>query len=306
MSASPRKPDSIFQNEQSDMFNGNITVFQALEIITKLFQKHDLVNPREDAQQIIAHYLQIPLLELNLHRERLLSDEECLLISRSVKRRCLHEPLQYIFGHVCFMGYDFLVDRSVLIPRKETELLVEKIYSDHKNSAAKKTVLDIGTGSGVIAISLAKLLPEWRIEASDYSAAALSVARKNNVRNRVEIQFFHSDLFKSIDKSYDVIVSNPPYIAEQEYKTLSRQIRLYEPEEALLAAESGCYYYRRILQEALMYLNPGGLIYLELGYNQADMIRSIAEQLNYRIIDILRDYQQIERIAKLTPESFLH
>jgi release factor glutamine methyltransferase len=278
---------------------------QAIRYISDLLNRYNLPNHTSEARLIVSHYTGIPHLELELQREKKLPAETWQKISACIERRCLHEPLQYIFGEVSFAGLDFYVDPSVLIPRPETELLLERILKDYETIPAHQRVLDIGTGSGVIAVGLKKFRPEWQVEATDLSKTALKIARQNARRNRTEIVFHQTDLYPEIEKRvqnwplYDIIVSNPPYIPADEYRELNREIREYEPCEALLARENGFYFYRRILERAASFLQPEGRIYLEIGYNQGEGIRELARQFNYRVIDMHSDYQQFERIVSL-------
>jgi release factor glutamine methyltransferase len=278
---------------------------QALQHISTILRSFNLPNHESEARLIVSHYTGIPHLELELHRTRHLSAEEWRVISICIDRRCRYEPLQYIFAEVTFIDLDFHIDRSVLIPRPETELLVERIIKDFGGMATPLRVLDIGTGSGVIAVTLKKLQPDWEVEATEISAEALQVAFQNARRHRTDITFYQSDIFPEtgkIDKEqslYNIIVSNPPYIPVDEYRELSREVREFEPREALLAEENGFYFYRRILEQAADFLLPEGSIYFEIGYNQAQTIKELARKLDYRVVDIYRDYQQIDRIIRL-------
>jgi len=272
------------------------SVTQLIIYLSELFSKHKLSHPQSDAQLIVSHYTGIPRLELNLHAQDKLSKDQISHIIGASQRRTKHEPLQHIFGETCFMGFEFLVDPDVLIPRKETELLVEQVIKDNQES---RSLLDIGTGSGNIAISIAKLCPDWDVEATDISKNALKVARNNATRNGVEVVFYHTDLYQGISKCYDIIVSNPPYVSERDYLELSPEVRVFEPRLALLAKEEGLFFFRRILQEGAKHLNPDGLVYFEIGHNQSNRIMDLAAELNYRVVDIYKDYQQFDRIVKL-------
>ena len=274
------------------------SIAKTLISLTSLFQDNDLQDPSADAQFLISQVTGIPQLELNLHLDRSLSVEESNRIFQYAYRRAQREPFQYIIGECCFWGFDFLLSRDVLIPRKETELLVERIIEE--NTERRITLLDIGTGSGNIAITIAKLRPDWIVEASDISAAALQIARQNAAHLQAKVTFYESDLLEAISKSYDIIVSNPPYIPLNEYKDLSPEVQGFEPQKALLAVEDGLFYYRKILQNAAVHLRPAGTIYFEIGYNQGERLRELAEEFNYRVVDIYKDYQQFDRIIKLT------
>jgi release factor glutamine methyltransferase len=279
-------------------------VLEAIKFLKESFLRSGIKDPLYDAQKIIAFYLEIPFLELNLHADRLLTDKEYALMVKAGKRRAEHEPLQYIFGKAYFMDLDLFVGKGVLIPRKETELLVEKVLADFpqfstNHDAETISMLDIGTGSGNIAISIAKHRPDWHIQAVDISPQALKIGRENARRHNVKVSFRKSDLFKGIVGLYDVIIANPPYISEDDYGSLDQEIIAYEPESALVARENGLYYYRRILREAKKYLRTAGVIYFEIGFDQGDRLRKLASEYGYRIIDMIKDYQHFDRVVKL-------
>ncbi|OIN98175.1 peptide chain release factor N(5)-glutamine methyltransferase [Candidatus Desantisbacteria bacterium CG_4_10_14_0_8_um_filter_48_22] len=232
-------------------------------------------------------------------------DEE-LLEDRIAKRRNRF-PLAYIIGKARFMGFDFLVDERVLIPRQETELLVENTvntsYVVRRTSNNEISILDIGTGSGNIAVSLAKLIPEAKIFATDISEDALAVAEKNAVLNTVrdEITFIRSDLFLGIGNlrknSVDIIVSNPPYIPAAQIAGLQPEIR-FEPRIALDGGEDGADFHRRIISEAPAYLRNGGFLFMEMGAGQsAGITGMVSKNGNYVKFGIIKDYAGIDRIV---------
>jgi release factor glutamine methyltransferase len=238
------------------------------------------------------------------------------IISGALKRRAKGEPLQYILGKTEFMGLEFKVDRNVLIPRPETEILVEtaiKIASGLRTQASGLNILDIGTGSGCIAVSLAKLLKDVKVTATDISDKAIVVAKGNAVLNKVEdkIDFIRQDLFglQSVACSlkpefcspqpnlFDFIVSNPPYIATTEIGTLQREIR-FEPRIALDGGRDGLDFYRRIIKEAPNYLVKEGYLILEIGFNQKIKIENIFHNSDdFEIIETVKDYNNIDRVV---------
>ena len=210
-----------------------------------------------------------------------------------VIERAKSKPLQYVIGETEFYGHRFFVNESVLIPRPETEYPVEKIITEIDSY---NTILDIGSGSGAIAITLKKELPYLSITAVDISASALKIATENAKLNQVEIEFIESDIFSKLNTKFDIIVSNPPYIPQKEYEALDKEILEYEPKLALLAEDDGLYFYRRILSEAKLYLNVNGKIYFEIGYNQSDRIKKIAENNGFTEIETLKDLNGFDRI----------
>lgn len=213
-------------------------------------------------------------------------------------------PLQYIIGKERFFGLDFLVNEDVFIPRPETEVLVERaleIVKGTRRKAQDTRILDLCTGSGCIAIALTKNASNCRIVASDISDRALEVAKKNASLNGVSdgISFIHSDLFKNIDGKFDIIVSNPPYIARYEFESMQKEV-LREPRLAIDGGEDGLLFYRRIFDEAPRYLKEGGYCAVEIGYGQREAVREIMERSgNFKVIDVRKDRYGIDRVIRL-------
>ena len=212
-----------------------------------------------------------------------------------------HTPIQYIMGTTKFCGINFLVDERVLIPRPETEMLVEvaeEFFYERRKTKDERRILDLCTGSGCIAISLTKRLPDCKIVASDISDEALEVARWNadSKDGAGRIKFIKSDLFEYIDGKFDIIVSNPPYIARYEFYTLQKEV-LEEPRIALDGGEDGLDFYARILRDAPYYLNDGGYLVMEMGYGQR---RSIEKMINrtvgLQVVEVRKDYNGIDRV----------
>jgi release factor glutamine methyltransferase len=223
-------------------------------------------------------------------------------VSRVIKRRISGEPLQYIFGKTEFMGLEFKVTPDVLIPRQETEILVEeviKFVESLEPAVCNTEVLDMGTGSGCIAVSLAKFLPRIKMHAVDISREALKVAQDNARANNVKVNFILSDLFNSCalkPNGYDIIVTNPPYIRSAEIDNLEAGVKC-EPAIALDGGKDGLDFYRRIIRDAPGYLRENGLLVMEIGFNQIDAVKNIfMDSLNLKIIKVVKDYGRIERI----------
>src|SRR6266498_1170209 len=212
--------------------NKSMTVLQVLQSSTEYLKKHKIENPRLNAEHLLAHVLGRKRIELYLEFERELTETELGPLRGLVKRRSEGEPLQHLLGTVEFCGLTFLCDKRAMVPRPETEQLVELVESRIENREAR--IVDVGTGSGVIALSLAKKFPEAQIFAVDISADALGLARENAVRLNLNerVQFLRSDLLKNVEGFFDLIVANLPYIAAQDRRTLSREV-LSEPEVAL-------------------------------------------------------------------------
>ena len=253
----------------------------------------DIENPKLDAEYIISHVLGISRLELNLHQEDKVAVNNLSLIQSMISRRGKNEPLQYILGETDFYGLTLKVNEHVLIPRPETELLVEKIINENP---AIKNILEIGTGSGAIAIALAANIKNAKIKAVDISNEALQIAHMNAAKNKVNINFCRSDIFDKVTGKYDLIVSNPPYISNKEYQYLPRGIREYEPSIALLADDNGLAFYKKILSSAKDYLTKKGKIYFEIGYNLSESIKKVAKENGFRNIETVKDLNSFDRM----------
>jgi len=238
---------------------------------------------------------------LYLDKSISLNKAQSSFVSDALKRRIQGEPIQYILGKAEFMGLEFKLTQDVLIPRPETEILVEKTIDMARNpEVAARRILDIGTGSGCIAVSLAKNLPGVEITAIDVCEKAVKIARHNASLNNVKINFLKSDLFDNHEikiNSYEIIVSNPPYIPAAEIEALQPEIK-YEPRLALDGGIGGLDFYRRIIDRAHLYLKENGLLIMEIGFNQKEAIKNIFKICGYfEIIGEIKDYSNIDRIV---------
>lgn len=237
---------------------------------------------------------------LYLNKDLRLDIQKSAFISSVLKRRAFGEPIQYILGETEFMGFRFLVTRDVLIPRPETEILVEKVirYINRKTHCVNR-ILELGTGSGCIAISLAKFLPQVGIDATDISMEALKIAKENAKINNACVNFIESDLFSSSrlkPETYDLIVSNPPYIPSKGIEKLQSEVRL-EPVIALDGGRDGLYFYRKLIKLSPKYLKDKGILIMEMGFNQHKKIKNIFKNYtNFEIIEVIKDYNNLERI----------
>ena len=211
-----------------------------------------------------------------------------------INMRLRHVPLQHIIGHTGFMGLDFKVSRDVLIPRQDTETLVETVLDREKDPAI--SILDLCTGSGCIAVSIKKLGGYSHVAASDLSDKAIGLAMRNASINDTEIRLIKSDLFKDIDGRFDVIVSNPPYIPAEEIETLSPEVRDHDPRMALDGGEDGLDIYRRIVSECGDVLNAGGRLYMEIGFDQAAAVGGLMEKAGFRDIEVVKDLAGKDRV----------
>ncbi|MEI9981608.1 MAG: peptide chain release factor N(5)-glutamine methyltransferase [Edaphobacter sp.] len=256
-------------------------------------------NARRDAEVLLLDKLGISRAQLLASPEREMTEEEEFFFWQNVHRRVASEPVQYILGRQEFFGLDFHVSPAVLIPRPETEHLVEAVLQELAHDKPLE-ILDVGTGSGILAVTLAHHLSHAEITAIDISPEAIAVARRNAETHRVDdhIKFTVSDLLSAVDhkvERFDAIVSNPPYVAEDDRSSLSPEVRDYEPASALFAGKTGLDIYRRLIPEAHSALKPNGLLALEIGHGQRD---AIAELLTgWREVSFLNDLQQIPRVA---------
>jgi release factor glutamine methyltransferase len=285
-----------------------MTLLESLNQITNYLRDHQIENDRLNAELLLARSLNLSRegLYRNLHRQ--LREREKETLEKMIQRRILGEPLQYILEHQEFWSIDFKVDPRVLIPRPETELLVEQclLILSENSLRGIPSVLEIGTGSGAIAIALAKEVKNIFLVATDISRDALVLAKENAESAGVQhqIEFVNGDLFDPLcpskgRKPFDLILSNPPYIVGPEVESLAKEVRDYEPTIALDGGEDGLEFYRRIITGAPFYLREGGWLLLEIGQGQSE---SVAEQIDrsgaFQKPQILPDLSGIERVVK--------
>lgn len=272
------------------------TLLKLLRWTTDFFAQKKIDNPRLDAELLLAHVLELDRVGLYLNFERPLTATELDTIRPLVKRRGQREPLQYLIGSTGFWSLEFDVTPAVLIPRADTEILVEEALS---HVAESGHLLDVGTGSGAIAISLASELPGWQVSALDISIEALKVAQQNAQKNNLaeRVQFLHADLAELPQQQYDLIVSNPPYIAQAEWESLMPEVRCYEPQTALLAEDNGLACYQKLVAQTASRLNPGGWLLVEIGYQQAEAVQQLFADAGLEEIFVRDDYAGQPRVV---------
>lgn len=231
-----------------------------------------------------------------LEPERPLSEKEIAQLTEYIARRAQHEPCQYILGETEFYGLKLFVDPGVLIPRQDTEVLVEEAL---KRIKEESRVLDLCTGSGAVAIAIKSLRQDADVTALDISPAALEVAEKNSRRNHCDIRFLKSDLFEKIEEGerFDVIVSNPPYVSESEYETLMPEVKDHEPQLALKAGAEGLDIYRRLVKDAPAHLNSGGVLLVEIGCGQGKAVSGIFAQNGFQETIVVKDLAGLDRVV---------
>jgi release factor glutamine methyltransferase len=267
------------------------TVLEVLQSTAAYFKKHNVENPRLNAEHLLAHVLGRKRIELYLEFERVLAESELAPLRDLVKRRGEGEPLQHLLGNVEFCGLIFLCDKRAMVPRPETEQLVELLISNFKFQISNFRMVDVGTGSGVIALSLASEFPEAQILAVDISDDAFALAQENAVRLNLadRVRFLKSNLLENVEGTFDLIVANLPYISTQDRHTLSREV-LHDPAVAVFASERGDELIRELIAQAPSRLRPGGMLAVEIGIGQSEALLSILAEKNYRDISSKTDY----------------
>lgn len=280
------------------------TIKDVLLWTSEYFKKNDIQSAQLNAEMIIAKVLNCSRMELYLKYDKPLNLIKRKEIRNLVKKRATHYPIQYLLGETEFYGYKFLVDEGVLIPRPETEILIDAVISYIKKTDKNNwNILDIGTGTGIIPISISKYFKNKEINmqflATDISDTALENAKKNiELHNIKNIKLIKSNLFENVSAKWriDIITSNPPYISDNEFEDLQKEVKDFEPKLALFGGEKGLTYYKKILQNAEKFLNKKGKIFLEIGADQKFDIEKIILNFDYKLIDIIKDYNDLYRV----------
>lgn len=257
--------------------------------------KHQIATSRLDTEILLSTVLEINKVKLYTENNKELTEQQLALLLQYLERRKNKEPIAYIIGNKEFYGLTYLVNSDVLIPRPETELIIEEMLAlDLKN----KSILDLCAGSGNIGITLNKCCKESQITCSDISAKALNCARQNagKILGQHNITFVQSDLFANIINQYDFIVSNPPYIPTKEIASLEENVRLYEPKLALDGGENGLLYYQEIIKQSPNYFKHQGYLLLELNPYLKDNVSSLLNEFGFRVIKIRKDYAGLDRL----------
>jgi len=273
-----------------------MTVLEVLQSTTAYFQKRHIENPRLNAEHLLAHVLGRKRIELYLEFERTLLESELTPLRELVRRRGAREPLQHLLGTVEFYGRTFGCDKRALVPRPETEQLVELLISRFKSEISHSRMIDVGTGSGVIALSLAAEFPEAQVVGTDISEDALMLARENAERLGLadRVRFQRSNLLENVQPGFDLIAANLPYVSTEHRRNLSREV-LHDPEVAVFAGACGDELLQELIARAPSWLQPGGILALEIGIGQSEaLILALAEK-NYRDIFDEKDYSGVTR-----------
>lgn len=272
------------------------TLKQAFDSALKQLEQADTPSPRLSAELLLMFTFNCTRAYLFTYPERELTEDESARYDEAVARRCKGEPAQYITGHQEFFGRDFIVSPAVLIPRPETEHLVEAVLELFPREA-RLSVLDVGTGSGCIAVTLAREFPRSRLMAVDISTDALEIAQANAARLEANVAFQQSDLLTAIEdgRLFDVIVSNPPYVGECEADKVQKQVRDFEPHCAVFGGQRGMDIIERLVPQAWDHLKPGGWFLMEIGYSIAEPVHEVMG--GWSEFRVVPDLQGIPRVV---------
>jgi len=278
-----------------------LTVIESLNLSEKYLKEKGVSEPRINAEIMLAEILKCKRLDLYLRFDQPLGENEKAKYREYLSRRGNHEPLQYILNKTEFYGLEFYVDENVLIPRPDTEILVEEIIERFSKNGNEINILDVGTGSGNIAISLAVNLPNSTITAVDVSEKALEIAGQNAKKNEVQnIEFKALDIFdetvESFGKSYDIIVSNPPYISKENLKKTESEVKDFEPAAALTDGANGMSFYERISEAGAALLNEKGTLFFEVEKDADEKVKMILTNHGYKNVETKKDYSGITRV----------
>lgn len=272
-----------------------MTYREAIELGVDTLSKAQIDNPDLDAWYLLQMVCKIERSFYYLHEEEEITEEQQKEYEIALKKRTERVPLQYIIGEQEFMGLAFKVNSNVLIPRQDTETLVEEALKVCKSGMQ---VLDICTGSGCIIISLMKNAPGMTGTASDMSKQALLVAKENGKNHEVDVEWIRSDLFDNITGKYDLIVSNPPYIPTAEISRLMPEVRDFEPFDALDGREDGLYFYREIIEQSQDYLNSEGYLFMEIGFDQGEAVSALMRENGFTDVEVVKDLAHLDRVVK--------
>lgn len=271
-----------------------MTYREAVNLGEKILTMASIADAKTDAWLLLSMVCKMERSFYYLHMEEEVPEEQLSEYEIALKKRAEHVPLQYIVGETEFMGLRFKVNSSVLIPRQDTETLVEEALKAVKPGMK---VLDLCTGSGCIIISILHNVPGVEGYAIDISKQALNVAKENAKLNDVSVMFERSDVFDHVTGTYDVIVSNPPYIPTMEILKLMPEVQTFEPMEALDGKEDGLYFYRRIIDKAKDYLNPQGHLLFEIGYDQGEAVSALMKEAGFCDVQVVKDLAHHDRVV---------
>ncbi|MGZ3648270.1 MAG: peptide chain release factor N(5)-glutamine methyltransferase [Syntrophales bacterium] len=279
----------------------DMNISNSLNEAIQVLKSSGCATPRLDAEVLLSACLKMDRTRFHIDRGQLLTEDEFQEFWRCIERRKRGEPVAYIVGKKEFWSLPFEVNKHVLIPRPETEILVEEVLRICSSPKTRELrILEIGTGSGAISVTLAHELKNVQITATDISQDAINIASRNAQLNNVanQISFLLGNLFETVSGKFDIIVSNPPYISKEEYDRLPSGVRDFEPETALLAGADGAFFHIEIIKTGAIYLKPGGWTFMEIGAGQKEMVENMLNESSlYDNIAFRNDYAGVERVA---------
>lgn len=281
-----------------------MTILDLLSQSAKRLSDAGVADPRRETASLLAFALDKPSAFLIAHPEYELTDDEAAQFDGFVARRANREPFQYITGQQEFYGLEFDVTPDVLIPRPETEILVEEVINDLKklNEPKELVFCEIGVGSGCISVSILHNIANTAAVATDISERAIAIAQRNAERHGVadRITYIEGDLFAGVDQKFDLIVSNPPYIPDADLTDMQKEVRDFEPHNALFAGSDGLDVVRRIISEAPKHLRSNRLLLIEIGFGQSEILRDLVDQTIWSKPEFIPDLQGIDRVLKIS------
>ena len=274
-----------------------------MEILVKDFVKENtdkldaagISDASVDIWLLLEHFADVKKSDYFANQEMAVSEVVAGQLKEAVEKRINHIPVQHIIGETEFMGLTFKVNGKVLVPRLDTEILVDEVVKYVGDDFVK--ILDMCTGSGCIAITVSDMCDNATVVGSDISKDAIEIAQENNKLNQTDVTFVESDLFENIDGLFDVIISNPPYIKTEEIEHLQEEVRLHDPKLALDGGESGLEFYRRIISDSKKYLKTNGMIFFEIGFDQAQEVSDILKKNGYHDIVVKKDLSGLDRVV---------
>lgn len=267
---------------------------EAYETGIKILTEAGIEEAKSDTLLLLDAICHVSRNDILIHGEIEVDEESVSVYKDALQKRCMRIPLQHITGVQNFMGLDFMVNEHVLIPRFDTEILVEEVMKELHDGFS---ILDMCTGSGCILLSLLRYSNDCIGVGADISKDALEVAKKNQDALGLSASFIESNLFENISGKFDIIVSNPPYIRTDVIPTLMEEVRVHEPVLALDGMEDGLYFYRKIIAESPEYLQKGGMLFFEIGYDQGQAVSRLLEESGFKEIKVVKDYAGLDRVV---------
>lgn len=274
-----------------------------MEILVRDFVKENtdkldaagITDASVDIWLLLEHFNDIKKSDYLANQDTTITKVVAEQIEEAVEKRANHIPVQHIIGQTEFMGLTFKVNDKVLVPRLDTEILVDEVVKYVGDDFAK--ILDMCTGSGCIAITVSDMCDNATVVGADISKDAIDIAEDNNKLNQTDVTFIESDLFENVEGLFDVVVSNPPYIKTEEIENLQEEVKLYDPKLALDGGESGLDFYQRIIKDSKDYLKANGMIFFEIGFDQAEEVSNILKENDYHDIVVKKDLSGLDRVV---------